>query len=275
MEELENRKQTKEFIKSQMKGVGLFIAIPCFGGNMELEFSNQLQKLQRELIYFEIPFSVSYISSESLIPRGRNSFVANFLQRKEFSHLLFLDADLVFEPHTIIQMLISKLDICGCPYPKKKINWKVLRKLLLKGATDEELNNNISDLNWNPIEPRNENEVFVECKDIPTGCMLIHRPVFYSLMRKYPERRYNNNTYGYEGKHFYDFFGVGVVNGTYLSEDYYFCYLCREAGYQLFLDKTGSIGHIGKLTYRADINTSLKYNLHTEQLDKIAANQSL
>tara|TARA_R110000824_G_scaffold81460_1_gene204810 strand:+ start:1321 stop:2133 length:813 start_codon:yes stop_codon:yes gene_type:complete len=267
MEELDNRQQTKDFITKNMKGVGLFIAVPCFGGNMELGFVNSLSALQRELVYFQIPFSVSYIASESLIPRGRNSFVANFLEQKQFSHLLFLDADLVFEGHTIIQMLIAKLDICGCPYPKKKINWDIARELIKKGANNETIEGNTSDLNWNTIQPRNENEVFVECKDIPTGCMLIHRPVFYSLMRKYPERKYRNNTFGYTGKLFYDFFGVGVVEGIYLSEDYYFCYLCRLAGYQLFLDKSGQIGHTGKYTYRADINTTIKYNLNSLQLD--------
>jgi hypothetical protein len=262
-----NREQAKEYLQKNFKNISLFICVPCYGGNMEVGFVNSLNNLVKELNYFEIRHSINYITSESLIPRGRNSFVSAFLEKKLMSHLLFLDADLEFSPATIIQLIIGNYEICGAPYPKKKINWDITRKLISQNCTNEIIENNTSDLNWNVITPTNENEVFIECKDIPTGCMLIQRSVFYALMNKYPERKYKNNVSGYNGKLFYDFFGVGVVDGVYLSEDYYFCYLCREAGFQLFLDKTAKIGHIGKHIFRADLQSSLDYDLHNLQLD--------
>ncbi len=246
----------------------LFIGIPAFGGNLKSGFVQSLMKLQMILLRLHIPHDYLYLSGESLICRGRNAIVSKFIG-SEHSHLLFLDTDLVFNPTSIINMIINDFQITGLSYPKKGINWKKVEYMINKNEFDPA---SMSDMNFNPVVDKDGNvrtmKRFMEAQDIPTGAMLINKNVFYTLMRKYPSLRYKNNVSGYDASLCYDFFKVGVDHdsGFYLSEDYYFCKLCREAGFELWIDYMSALGHIGEYEYWGSIEKSLNKDLY--QFDK-------
>jgi hypothetical protein len=65
-----------------------------------------------------------YMQNESLITRARNRLTNDFLAT-DSTHLMFIDADITFNPEYIVRMLNADKDIiCGL-YPKKEINWAV------------------------------------------------------------------------------------------------------------------------------------------------------
>mgnify|MGYP000341873540 CR=1 FL=1 len=64
----------------------------------------------------------SFLFNESLITRARNYLVDEFL-RSDFTHLLFIDSDIHYNPQDVIAMLALEKDVIGGPYPKKSINW--------------------------------------------------------------------------------------------------------------------------------------------------------
>ena len=57
----------------------------------------------------------------SLIPSARNHFVSHFLKNPAFTHILFVDSDIIFTPENVFRLLeASKTKpIVAATYPKK------------------------------------------------------------------------------------------------------------------------------------------------------------
>lgn len=241
----------------------IYIAIPAYGSQVYAEFVSSLLKLTNLFNKNKIEYSVEFMGSESLISRARNNFVARFYAESNYTHLLFLDADLIFNPDCVLKMISENKELIGSPYPKKKYNWSKIVSLV-KDDKDMELSRGLmTDINYNFSKGEvNVKSTCLETKDIPTGFMLIRRSVISSLMMNYPERKYKNNIAGFDkamDNYFYDIFGTGVVNGTYLSEDYYFCHLCREIGIKPYLETGFTFGHVGKEVFFGNLAQQLMH----------------
>lgn len=246
--------------------MSLFIAVPCFGGKVHAGFTQSLLKLCESLKEKNIDHHVSFLEHESLISRGRNTLIAKFYADPKNRLCLFLDSDLLFNPDAVLKMISENKELIGCPYPKKIINWEKVKDYTTLNSWDKlqtEGLNHITDINYN-VKPEfdlNKSSV-IEALDVPTGFMLIKRSVITALMISYPERQYVNNIAGMEQglkNYFFDFFGTGVINGIYLSEDYYFCHLVRKLGIKLYLETGFTFGHIGSFTYYGNLALQL-YN---------------
>ena len=100
----------------------------------------------------------------------------------DYTHLLFIDADLAFNPDAVIRMLEYDKDVVTGIYPRKTIDWiKVKNKLKQKPEISEDellaaslqYNLNVADPNKIMLE-----KGFIEVMDGPTGFMMIKRDVF-------------------------------------------------------------------------------------------------
>ena len=255
--------------------MAVMIGIPCYGGLVHCEFTQSLLKLCSMLNQANIKHEVVFLGSESLISRARNSLVAKFYCESENSHLLFLDADLIFNPECVLTMIKHEKELIGCPYPKKIINFHKLAE------TDDPQNNlhMITDINYNLLQKGKLTKTLIEARDAPTGCMLIRRSCITALILSYPERKYRNNISGMGGdsdNYFYDFFATGVVDGIYLSEDYYFCHLVRQLDIPIYLEIGYTFGHIGKQAFYGNLMAQFeKYGFEDKlNLDKIELNKN-
>jgi len=176
-------------------------------------------------------FSFLIRGGDSLIPRVRNSIVAEFLSKDQYTHLLWIDADIGFTPEDVLRLLDSGHDVACGIYPLKKINFP---DHIPGPMTQEEFKVLYTSYPFNPIArtfniPPNG---FVEVLDAPTGLMLVKRECLLKMMVQYPELKYKPDTMlGLEGiaeqidNYYYRFFDVMVDDaGRYLSEDYAYCY---------------------------------------------------
>ena len=75
--------------------MNILIAIPCFGGQLYTNFFTSILALIEVLKENNIKYEIKTIQNESLITRARNSFVSMFMENPIYSHLLFLDNDLL------------------------------------------------------------------------------------------------------------------------------------------------------------------------------------
>jgi hypothetical protein len=208
------------------------IATPCYGNTV---FTNYLTSMIRLMIawkadaFKDTHFSFLIRGGDSLIPRVRNSIVAEFLSKEEYTHLLWIDADIGFSPEDILRLLNSGHDVACGVYPLKKINFPDN----IPPMTQDEFKILYTSYPFNPIS-RTFNippDGFVEVLDAPTGLMLVKRDVLKKMMGSYPEMKYKPDTMlGLEGiaaqidDYYYRFFDVMVDEaGRYLSEDYAFC----------------------------------------------------
>ena len=84
-------------------------------------------KLQTACFEKGVLFQVQLMKS-SLVTAGRNLCVSHFLS-SDFTHLLFIDSDILFYSDSIFKMIEKDVDIISIPYPMKIIQWdKVFKK---------------------------------------------------------------------------------------------------------------------------------------------------
>jgi len=203
----------------------IVIGYPCYDSKAEVQ---AMQTNMQCMFSPNVPVaSIQYLNGDSLVTRARNKVVHKFLQT-EYDYLLFIDSDIIYTPQDIIKLRNNEKPICGGVYFKKK-------------------------LPYSPVCNRSmeQHDHMHKMMETGTGFLMIHREVFESIMKAEPEHFYKNDS-DEESGDYYDFFRVGVVDGRYLSEDYYFCHLARKHGYDIWLDTSIYVKHIGRATYPFD-----------------------
>ena len=239
----------------------IFITTPMYGGMCTGFFTQSLVPLPGLAREKGVDLSFSFMFNESLIQRARNSLVNVFIKRPECTHLMFIDADIKFDPRDILSMLESDKDIiCGI-YPKKEINWSNVHKAANTGTPANELKHytgsmvvNLVDYQGEVTVPRNEPiEVFAG----GTGFMLIKREVFEKLQPVV--KSYINDVGDTSGQmgadRIYEYFPVFIEPETerLLSEDYAFCRLARDNGIKIHAAPWVSLGHFGTYLFEGGL----------------------
>ena len=201
----------------------IVIGYPCYDGRSEVQ---AMQTLMQCLFSPEIPVqSIQYLNGDSLVTRARNKIVHKFLKTGH-PYLLFIDSDILFTPSDIVRLRANNKPVCGGVYFKKKIPYSPVANTSLE-----------------------QHGHMHKMKECGTGFLMVHREVFETIMEKEPQFFYKNDSDEEAGDDYYDFFRVGVVDGRYLSEDYYFCHLARKYGFDIWLDTSIYTRHIGRAVY--------------------------
>jgi hypothetical protein len=221
----------------------IFFATPCYGGQITDQYFLSMFRLTQELIKYNINFRITTLRNESLVPRARNILNAMFLEAKECTHLMFIDADIEFEPESIIRMLAMDKDLITGAYPKKTL------------PVDYAINLKFAD------EERTQVKVdmgAVEVLDASTGFWLMKREVVDRMIEGYPELFYLNDS-SIDPKfneYCYSFFDTihDPDDNRYLSEDYTFCRRWQKIGGQIWLDPNTKLNHVGSYTFEGNVN---------------------
>lgn len=226
----------------------LFVATPMFGGMGHCEYMTSLMNLYGQCASKNIPFTFATVSNESLIPRARNLLVSMFLQT-DFTHLLFIDSDIEFDPNDVVKMLDHDKDIlCGI-YPKKEINWERVSQAARSGAPTDKLQYNTATPVIQVLKDKDYSNVDftkpVEIKYGPTGMMLVKRSVFETLSDKVPSHKHQNPN----EPNLSVFFDTSIKGDEYLSEDYHFCDIWRETGGKIYAAPWVKMNHVGRYKY--------------------------
>lgn len=244
----------------------LLIGTPCYGGNLSVNYFHAMRRLLPLLEQQGVAVSIKTLAQESLISRARNTIAAEFLGRKECTHLLFIDADIGFEPELVSRLLARGQPVVCAAYPMKGYNWD---KMLAAGrAADNpdalkraslQFAANMRDEDWPPDQDRSTldiNNGFVKVSKAATGMMLIERQVFERLQAAYPAMQYSNDVAGYENTYthgnFWTFFETMVhpVSRRYLSEDYAFCHRWTQGCQgEIWLDVESRLSHFGSVAF--------------------------
>ena len=111
--------------------VNLVIATPCFGGQVSAVYALSLLKLQTCLRrYRDFTLKVLMRDGDALITRSRASLLSQFLDDPAATHLLFIDADIGFEPEQVLRLIECGADMCAAVYPIKRIDWQRMKNAL-------------------------------------------------------------------------------------------------------------------------------------------------
>lgn len=247
----------------------IFVCSPCYCGNVHVKFMKSVMNLQLYCLQYNIGFEFYTIPFDSLIPRARNACVTRFMQSNDSTHLLFIDADIEFDPRSVHKMLSEEKDVIAGIYSKKALNFKAIHDNFEKVKNETELIQSAGRYNFN-FKNEHKHEIVngvVEVLDAPTGFLLIQKNVFETMIEKYPEKEYVNDVAPYNvttEDRFFDFFPSQIFqdNGKnrYLSEDYGFCRLWQNIGGKIYADLTVQLNHIGQFNYCGNPLTYLTTN---------------
>jgi hypothetical protein len=220
--------QQQQAIVNKLQSSHIHFCTPCYGGQiLEGCFSSYI-RFSMLAMRHNIPFSVDTMVNESLVPRARNNLVAKFLANKDATHLMFVDADIAWEPESVLRMILhDKGVVCGA-YPMKSEPIKYVLNVL-KGAQHS-----------HPL---------YEVSTAGTGFMLIKREIIEALVAAMPETKYRDSLSLGERfePHMYALFDTIIdEHGYYLSEDWTFCKRVREKiNKPIWIDSEVKLDHLG------------------------------
>lgn len=235
-----------------------------YGGACSGMYAKSLFDLGRLCQSRGINLRAFFIFNESLIPRARN-YIADEFMRSGYTHLLFIDSDIGFNPDYVLQMLTiadpqSDKDIIAGPYPKKTIAWEKIKQAVDKGFADTNpmaLEAFVGDYVFNAVEGTQEIAISqpAEVLETGTGFMMVQRKAFETYADKYPEYLYKPDhvrTENFDGSRkimAYFHCDIDPTSGRYLSEDYWFCQLARTAGLKVWLCPWVELQHVGSMIF--------------------------
>ena len=90
---------------SEKKPVKLFLATPCYGGLCLEKYMTSLVRLQILCIQKGILLMIDTTENESLVHRARNVAVGRFMQKSDADYFLFIDADVDFQPESVVRLI--------------------------------------------------------------------------------------------------------------------------------------------------------------------------
>lgn len=241
----------------------LVVATPCYGGQVTAIYTKSLLKLHHECARQKIDLAVLMGSGDALITRSRAELVANFLEKPEYTHLLFIDADIGFEAEQVMRLVNFDADVTACAYPVKMIDWERVRGAVARGHNDLEH----AALRY-VYDVADEDRIvgrdgFIKAKYAGTGFLMIRRAALTRLCAAHPELKYRRADYGTDrledSPHRFALFEclIDPASGRYLSEDFAFCQRWADLGGEIWIDAQSRLTHFGAMPFHGDFATYL------------------
>jgi len=168
--------------------------------------------------------------------------VKDFLET-DCTDLIFIDSDINFEPESIFRLLAWGSDpakgiVAGVPRTRKT------EKVYIAKLDEED-----GELTMNAMG-------LVRAKRVATAFMLVQRKVFEDLIEQHPEWVYQDKV---SNKDLYAIFDFMLTEEGYIGEDFLFCDRARAIGYEVWIDPTIKLGHMGVQEYEGDFGNDILY----------------
>ena len=238
----------------------LVIAIPTYGG-MAVEHVESLLRLQAWLSARGIRAQVVH-QAMTEIARARNALAGRFLATKGATHLLFVDADMEFQPAAVEALIEANRPVVGAVYPKRKLH---LDRLIAAARRLHDRDEIIASALDFVVSPDGDNADVIDglCRvaGVGMGLCLIRREVFVRLLATGAMRLETVRDPGEDvrGEPVHGFFDQLLEGGDFYSEDMAFCRrwrtLCDGEVWGL-LDQP--IGHVGTMVFRSRMLDAFK-----------------
>jgi hypothetical protein len=230
------QKQQPQGVPFDFTKCHLHIGMPCYGGNVSEPTMTSLLRFILLAQQVGLNWSLDTMVNESLVTRARNNLMAKMMTNQSATHFMFIDADIRFQPESILQMMACDKEVIGGLYPKKAlpVNYVINLKR----------------------ETKVQGDIFT-VDTMGTGFLLFKKEVYVKLCAAHPECKYVDDV-GL-GKQFeptmYSIFDVAIdEKGHYLSEDWLFCRRWAALGGEIWAHGKVLLNHIGHYEFVGDLS---------------------
>jgi len=159
------------------------------------------------------------------VAKARNQIVEEFLKDKRYTHLMWIDADMAWDPNAVEALIDLNVPVASCLVTKKGPPFDITMFQLMKPAKDSKF----LDTYTVPFGQYPLDRPFIfPNSGIGTAFMLIAREVIEKMEQPY----------------FCGF--VNPTDKTLKGTDYYFCVQMLKHGYEIVYDPRPPVYHIGK-----------------------------
>jgi hypothetical protein len=266
----------KEYIKT--RPVSLVILTPCYGSQCYVNYVSSLMNTMTFFSNLGIKMRVEFCRNDSLVSRARNNLIAKGMSDKETTHLLFIDADITWNPVDILKLILADKNIIGGVYPIKNYEWNKLvepgrnviqewidkkntSQIGLSVSDQDFIQNKLMRYNLNYISNTLEiSNNLTKVRHLATGFMMIRRDTIEKMSRAFPSTKYVDDVgflSGAENDYAYALFDCGVEDGHYCSEDWLFCSRWSKMGGETWIDVTINLNHCGIEDFKGSYLASL------------------
>ena len=221
----------------------IYIAMACYD-SVKINTMLSITRLVKEFTKAGLEWQIETVKSP-YVSKARNALTALFL-RSKYDYLLFIDADVEFNPEAVIRMLVTKKDIILTPYRVKFPQDVNLAKYSVSFPDDKNVSILPGDL--------------VEISEGPAGLMLIHRKVFEFLMDSCPRLKIKHPFQKESDPYLYNFWDTtfDMDNGLWRGEDISFCRLARDYGFKIYANTKSRTTHHGTYGWSGRLEDVLK-----------------
>jgi len=224
-----------------LAGKRLMIGLPAYDHKVSVKMAISLMKLGQMVLEHGIDIQVNSVCGCSVVTRARNMIAEQFL-KSDCEHLLFIDADMTFEPEDVLRLLVWNQDkgvVAGAYEARKEGKVYIL-------TLDSKDNAVIMD-----------DMGLVRAKRAATGFMMIQKRVFTKLAELHPEWLHKDNADPTKTLH--AFFDFACTPEGYVGEDFLFCQRAIDAGFEVWIDPTIKLGHMGIHEFKSDFGNDVLY----------------
>lgn len=206
------------------------LGLPTYDFKVTAKLAISLADFCVQAMKYGVDVQICNISGCSVVSRVRNLIASDFLS-SDCTDLMFIDSDINFNAEDIFRLMAWNIDpkkgiVAGIPVARKKGKTYI-------STLDTDEDENIL-MNYMGL---------VKAKRVATAFMLIRREVFEKLREAHPEWVYRDEKK--IGDEMIAFFDFALKDGTYIGEDFLFCDRARELGYEVWIDPTIKLGHMG------------------------------
>ena len=238
------------------------VGTPCYGGQVTTGYAGSLLKLQQACLRRGgIDFTVLMQAGDALIPRARQNLVAHFLENATATHLLFVDADIGFEPDQAFRLLDFNADVTAAVYPTKRIDWARYTAMARSGRSHPESEALSYVVELGAPERIALRGRFVRAVAAGTGFLMIRRAVLIAMIEHYADLRYTREHQtddplrGSEWRCALFNCMIDPATGHYMSEDFSFCRRWTDMGGEIWVDLESRLNHVGSVTFVGDYSS--------------------
>lgn len=226
-----------------LAGRRLFIAIPAYDFKVTLKLAASLAQVAMAAPQHGVTLQIGSCCGCSVVSRARNLLVKDFLET-DCTDLLFIDSDINFDPNDVLRLMAWTADT------KKGIVAGVPRIR----AVDPTY---IANLDYDENHQLSMNGMgLVRAQRVATAFMMIRRDLIERMVEEHPDWSYYDQRSKRTLTALFDF---KVTPEGYIGEDFLFCDRARELGFEVWIDPTIKLGHMGVQEYLGDFGRDVLY----------------
>lgn len=210
----------------------VMVATPTYTGELVVPYVESYAASLLFCLVNKVELELRVVKGASLIQYARNQLIREFLEG-DYTHLMWIDADVGFDPRAIVKLIGHGKDVVGGVYPMKcvPIEWP-----------------------YEPL-PGEQTTSLHRAKILPGGFMLCTRKAVQKVADAAPWYWHYMGGMRYKTAHVMD---LTLEDNTLLGEDVILCRKFQQAGFDVWVDPDIAFSHTGKFEWRGNLAVSIE-----------------